>query len=130
MEDKTLFDRVVEYYARHKCNPGNISQEEFSNILGAFKHQVLQDAIPQIEKEELDKAKARVDEEVKSHKRKALQALKLSLIIETIFLAFLVGIVVNQVTNLIPPEGLWIAIFVSLIVSAFIVYIATLEPKE
>lgn len=130
MAEKTLFDRVVEYYARHKCNPGNISQDEFNNILGAFKHQVLEDAIPKIEKDELEKAKVRVDEEVKSYKRKALQALKLSLIIETIFLAFLVGIVVNQVTNLIPPEGLWIAIFLSLIVSAFIVYIATLEPKE
>ena len=86
--------------------------------------------LQQFEKEELAKAKARVDEEVKSHKRRALQALKLSLIIETIFLAFLVGIVVNQVTNLIPPEGLWIAIFGSLIISAFIVFIATLEPKE
>lgn len=130
MEEKPLFDIVIDYYARHRSNPSNIPLDELNSIKKSFKYQVAKDAIPWIEKEELEKAKARVEEEVKSYKRKALQALKLSLIIETIFLAFLVGIVVNQVTNLIPPEGLWIAIIVSLIVSAFIVYLATLEPKE
>jgi len=130
MEEKTLFDIVIDYYARHRSNSSNIPLDELNSIKKTFKHQVAKDAIPWIEKEELEKARARVDEEVKSYKRKALQALKLSLVIETIFLAFLVGIVVNQVTNLIPPEGLWIAIIVSLLVSAFIVYIATLEPKE
>lgn len=130
MAGETLLDKVVKYYAHHKCNPQKISQDELMSILEAFKQQLLKDAIPQIEKDELEKAKARVDEEVKSYKRKAFQTLKLSLVIETIFLAFLVGIVVNQVTNLIPSEYWWETIILSLIISAFTVRIATLEPKE
>lgn len=132
MEDKTLFDGVIEYYARHKCNPGNISQDELNNILGAFKQQVLKDAIPQIEKAELTKAKARVDEKVKAYKRKTFQTLKRSLIIEAILVAFLVGIIVNQVTTLIPE--LWYyclgVILISLISCVLLVVLGTAEPKE
>ena len=93
---------------------------------------MLQDAIPQIEKEELAKAKARVDEEVKAYKRQALQTLKRSLIVEAILVAFFVGIIVNQVTNIIPE--LWYcclgAIIVSLIVCVLLVMLGTTEPKE
>ncbi len=132
MDEKTLFDRVVEYYARHKCTPGNISQDEFNNILGAFKHQVLKDAIPQIEKDELHEAQMRVNEEVRAYKRKAFQTLKRSLIVEAILVAFFVGIIVNQVTNVIPE--VWYcclgAIVISLIICLLLVILGTAEPKE
>lgn len=132
MDEKTLFDRVVEYYARHKSNPGSISQDELNDILGAFKRQVLEDAIPQIEKSELEKAKARVNEEASAYKRKVFQNLRRSLIIEAIFVAFLVGIVVNQVTWLIPEAWNWClgVIAISLIVCTLLVVLSTTEPEE
>lgn len=132
MEERTLFDWVVEYYARHKSSHGNISQDEFNDILKAFKQQVLKDAITRIEKSELDKVKAKVDEEAKAYKRKTFQNLKRSLIIEAILVAFLVGIIVNQVTNLIPE--LWYCclgvIIISLVTCMLLVILATTEPKE
>lgn len=132
MAEKTLFDTVVEYYARHRYTAGNIPQDELNSIIESFKHQVSKDAIPRIEKDELEKAKARVDEEVKAYKRQALQTLKRSLIIEAILVAFFVGIIVNQVTNIIPE--LWYcclgAIIVSLIVCVLLVMLGTTEPKE
>lgn len=132
MEGKKLFDIVVEYYARHRPNAGNVPQEELNSIIEAFKYQVSKDALPRIEKEELEKAKARVDEEVRAYKRRTFQTLKRSIIIEAILVAFFVGIIVNQVTNVIPE--LWYcclgAIVVSLIVCVLLVILGTSEPKE
>jgi len=132
MKEKTLFDNVVEYYARHKCNPGTISQDEYDSILEAFRKKVLEDAIPQFEKEEWEKAKARVEAEVKAYKRKALQNLKRSLIIDAILVAFLVGIIVNQVTTLIPEA--WYCclgvILVSFGACVLLVILGTAEPEE
>lgn len=132
MKEKALFDQVVEYYARHRYTGGSVSQEEFHAIVEAFKRQVAEDAIPYIEKAEFEEAKARVNAEVKAYKRKALRALKRSLIVEAIFVAFFVGVIVNQVTNIIPK--LWYcclgAILVSLIVCVLLVILGTMEPKE
>ncbi len=132
MGEKTLFDIVIDYYARHRSNSGNVPLGELSEIKESFKHRAAQGAIPWIEKEELEKAKARVDEEVKSYKRKAFQTLKRSIIIEAILVAFFVGIIVNQVTNVIPE--LWYcclgAIVISLIVCVLLIMLVTSEPKE
>jgi len=59
-----------------------------------------------------------------------LQKVRISLIVETIFIAFLVGIVVNQVTNLIPKQHWRLAIIISMGLCVFMVILATVEPKE
>lgn len=57
-------------------------------------------------------------EQAEAEKQKILRKFKVTLIIETIFIAFLIGIIVNQVTNLIPNK--WI-ISTSIIIVALLV---------
>ncbi len=132
MKEETLFDGVVDCYVRHKCKSDEIPQDEFHNIVEAFKLQLLKDAASQIEKDELEKGKARADEEVKAYKRKTFQALKRSLIVEAILVAFCVGIIVNQVTTVIPEVWNYCigVIIISLLVCVLLVILGTAEPKE
>lgn len=123
-------DKVVGYYVRHACHSGVTDQDELDEIAQAIKMMILEEALPQIAESKLNEALQKVEEEAKQHKKKLLQDIKITLIIETIFIAFLVGIMVNQVTNLIPKEHCIAAIIISLLLCGFMVSLAAAAPKE
>lgn len=123
-------DKVVGYYVRHACHSGVTNQDELAEITEAIKMNILEEALPQISEKKLNEALQKAEEEAKQHKRELLQNIKITLIVETIFIAFLVGIIVNQATNLIPKEHCLEAIIISLILCAFMVMLAVAEPKE
>ena len=123
-------DKVVGYYVRHACHSGVTNQDELAEITEAIKMNILEEALPQISEKKLNEALQKAEEEAKQHKRELLQNIKITLIVETIFIAFLVGIIVNQATNLIPKEHCLAAIIISLILCAFMVMLAAAEPKE
>lgn len=60
-------------------------------------------------------------EEAEKEKRKIISRFKITLIIETIFIAFLVGIIVNQVSSLLPVQ--WYIILIALILCFFMILI-------
>lgn len=123
-------DTVVAYYVRHKFRCDVTDQDEFAKIVETIKMNILEEALPQISEKKLSEARQKVEEEARQYKKQLLQKVRISLIVETIFIAFLVGIVVNQVTNLIPKQHWWLAIVISLGLCVFMVILATVEPKE
>lgn len=123
-------DTVVAYYVRHKFQCDVTNQNEFAEIVEVIKTNILEEALPRISEKKLSEEKQKVAEEAKQYKRQLLQKVRISLIVETIFIAFLVGIVVNQVTNLIPKQHWWLVIIISLGLCVFMVILATVEPKE
>lgn len=123
-------DKVVGYYVRHACHSGVTDQDELAEITEAIKTIILEEALPQISENKLNEAFRKAEEEAKQHKKQLLQNIKITLIVETIFIAFLVGIMVNQVTSLIPKEHCMAAIVISLILCGFMVLLATAAPKE
>lgn len=127
---QTRLDKVVGYYVRHACHSGVTDQDELAEITEAIKMNILEEALPQISEGKLNEALQKVEEEAKQHKKELLQNIRITLIVETIFIAFLVGIIVNQVTNLIPKEHCIAAIIISLLLCGFMVLLATASPKE
>lgn len=127
---QTRLDKVVGYYVRHACHSGVTDQDELAEITEAIKMNILEEALPQISENKLNEAIQKAEEEAKQHKKELLQNIKITLIAETIFVAFFVGIIVNQVTNLIPKEHCIAAIIISLLLCGFMVLLATAAPKE
>ena len=127
---QSQLDKVVGYYVRHICHSGVTDQEELAAITEAVKINILEETLPQISAQRLTEANRRVEEEARQYKRRLLQNVKISLIVETILIAFLVGIAVNQVTSLIPSQYCLWAIIISLVLCVLMVMLATAEPKE
>lgn len=130
---QSQLDKVVGYYVRHACHSGVTDQEELAQITEAIKMNILKETLPQISESMLSEAKQKVEEEAKQYRKKLFQRVKVSLIIETIFIAFLVGIIVNQVTNLIPDKPWLVAPFViigSLAVCILMIFLAAAGSKE
>lgn len=127
---QSRIDKIVGYYVRHACHSGVIDQDELAEITEAIKMNILEESLPQISEKKLNEATQKIEEEAKEYKRKLLQKIKVTIIIETMFIAFLVGIVVNQVTYLIPNKYWPLAILISLVLCVFMVILATAEPKE
>ena len=123
-------DKVVGYYVKHICHSNIIDQDELDEITEAIKMNILEEALPQISEKKLNEVTQKVEEEAKEYKKKLLQNIKISIIVETIFIAFLFGIVVNQVTYLIPNKYWSLAIVISLVLCVLMVILATAEPKE
>ena len=123
-------DTVIAYYVRHKLRCDVPNEDEFGEIVEAIKTNILEEALPQISEKKLSEAREKVEEEARQYKKQLLQKVRISLIVETIFIAFLVGIVVNQVTNLIPKQHWRLAIIISMGLCVFMVILATVEPKE
>ena len=123
-------DTVIAYYVRHKLRCDVPNEDEFGEIVEAIKTNILEEALPQISVKKLSEAREKVEEEARQYKKQLLQKVRISLIVETIFIAFLVGIVVNQVTNLIPKQHWRLAIIISMGLCVFMVILATVEPKE
>lgn len=109
------FDQVIESYVKsvlsdeEKNNPTSISR-----LADALKQDLLSDVndeeVKQLRKEakkEADRYKEDIISEAENHKKNIIRKAERSLIYEAIFIAFLVGMIVNQVTNLVPNSGWW-----------------------
>ena len=98
------------------------SDDELHSMELGVRTELLQEAFQLFKNSLLNKAQKQAEEE----KQKILRKFKITLIIETIFIAFLIGIIVNQVTNLIPNKWVisTIIIIVSLLVCVFMVLLA------
>lgn len=127
---QSQLDKVVGYYVRHVCPGATIDKNELAEITDSIKMHILAEALPQISEDKLNDALQKAEEEARQYKKKLFQNIKVSIIVETIFIAFLVGIMVNQVTNLIPPELCLAAIIIPLVLCTLMVILTTEEPKE
>ena len=127
---KSQLEIIVEFYIRHGRNHGVVNQDELDSIVEAVKDKVLKDALLEIEHQKLEDAEKKARMEYKAYKRKLIHNLKISLIAETLFLALLVGVIVNQITYLVPESYWWQTILISSVLCLFIVILATAEPKE
>jgi len=85
---RNQLDTVVVYYVQHKFRYDVTDQDEFAKIVEAIKMNILEEALPQISEEKLSEAKQKVEEEAKQYKKQLLQKIRISLIVETIFIAF------------------------------------------
>lgn len=127
MSKAFMFDEIVGSYVKNYCQTqGAFSEDQVEVLTNTLKNEILEEATLLINEDN----KKKIKREAKNYKRKQLQKLKLSLIIETIFLAFCIGIIVNQVTNLISADHIWHVIIIFSIISVLIVIVATVDPKE
>lgn len=122
---ESMLDKIVKHYVEslHK-NGSNIPDNEKISISEALKSKILQEVFIKFK----DSFHAKVRTEAADEKRKILKKFKTTLIIETLVIAFLIGIIVNQVTNLIPEH--WFVstaiIVISLLICVLMVFL-TLE---
>lgn len=123
---KTMLDIMITDYVEKFQKDRYIEQNELEQIHSSIRQQVLTNALPLIEKE----AKKAVDNDVKKYKRQLLKKLRISIIVETIFLAFIVGIIVNQVTIYIPKEfSIFAILFGSLICVLLVILLLIGQEK-
>lgn len=122
-----MLTKVVQYYVSKNIKENTEAVDE-EVLTRAVRQNVIEDAYAELVAE----GKHQAVEEVKQYKRNLLEKLKRTVIIETIFIAFLVGLIVNQVTNLIPPGIYWTlgVCLASVIVGGAMVCLATADSKE
>lgn len=130
---KSKLDQVIESYVTSKLNDEEKKNLSIvSRFSDALKHELLSDVndgiISQMREEatievgqykkrkiaEAEKESNAIIAEAKKHKKTLVKKAKRSLIYETILVALLVGIVVNQITSLL-PKGFLAAAFISII---------------
>lgn len=119
---ESMLDKIVKHYVESlNKNGSNISDSEKASISEALRSKVLQEVFVKFK----DSFHAKVKIEVAEEKRKILKNFKTTLIIETLVIAFLIGIIVNQVTSLIPKH--WFIstaiIVISLLICVLMVFL-------
>lgn len=131
----SMLDQVIESYIKSL-----LSDEEKNNLAsisrlaGSLKQDILSDVkdeeIKKLIKEaknDADRYKENLISEAENHKKKIIRNAERSLIYEAIFIAFLVGMIVNQVTGFVPKSGWWAGgiILSALLVCILLVYAET-----
>lgn len=111
-----MIDKIVNHYVMSHLSSGGktFPDNELRSIETGIRTKLLEEAYKIFKTDLLKKAQ----EQAEAEKQKILRKFKVTLIIETIFIAFLIGVIVNQVTNLIPNK--WI-ISTSIIIVALLV---------
>lgn len=130
-KSESMFDKVVTYYVKDFCrNNEHLSEEEIDTLSNTIKNDIWNNALPFMKQNQLEEFQKQAKKEAKTYKKNLIRKMKISIIVETIFLAFCVGIIVNQVTNIIPSQYCWHVIIISLLICVSLVMLATIEPKE
>ena len=111
-----MIDKIVKHYVMSflSSEGKTFSDDELHIMETGIRTKLLEEACKILKTTLLKNAQ----EQAETEKQKILRKFKVTLIIETIFIAFLIGIIVNQVTNLIPNK--WI-ISTSIIIVALLV---------
>lgn len=123
-DHNTMFGKIIKHYVNSNLNnKSKITVQELLKIQSGIQNEVIKEIFQSYKGDLLDKARIKAQEE----KRKIIKRVKLSLIIETIFIAFLVGIIVNQVTNFIPCNNFFsiAVIIIALIICLLMVLLTT-----
>ena len=123
---ETMFDQVVEHYIQQFRPKGsNISDFEMENIFQSVKKNIRDEVMDFIEEEERKKILNKIEGEAKDYRKKLFRKVKVTIIVETIFVAFLVGLIVNQVTSLIPQVYCWGVIILSFLACVLLIFLET-----
>lgn len=111
-----MIDKIVKHYVMSflSSEGKTFSDDELHIMETGIRTKLLEEACKILKTNLLKNAQ----EQAEAEKQKILRKFKVTLIIETIFIAFLIGVIVNQVTNLIPNK--WI-ISTSIIIVALLV---------
>lgn len=120
MMASSMFDQVVEAYVKsvlneeEKKNPSSVDM-----VANSLKEAILKD----LRKDESILLSKEAKEDARSYKKTLIRKVKRTLIYETIFLAFLVGMIVNQATSFVPEKPYFAmgVIVVALIVCALLI---------
>ena len=120
-DTETMFDQVVEHYIQQFRPKGsNISDFEMENIFQSVKKNIRDEVMDFIEEEERKKILNKIEGEAKDYRKKLFRKVKV-----TIFVAFLVGLIVNQVTSLIPQVYCWGVIILSFLACVLLIFLET-----
>lgn len=123
---KSMFNNIVKHYVASFIKlETNIPESEKICIEQAVRSEILEDASKIISR---DLAKKEANKE----KKKILKKFTITLIIETLFIAFLVGIIVNQATIFIPVNHIAgiTAIVISLLLCIIILLLNFLNIEK
>ena len=118
---ETMLDKIVRYYVISRLNKTNsLSKAEIEEITKGIHSEVIKNTYQNLDRKLLEKAK----KEAFFEKQKILNKFKINLIIETLFIAFLVGLIVNQVTNFIDNQPVsFITIIISLLLCVIFIFL-------
>lgn len=128
---RSRLDQVVETYVKtilkdeEKANLSsitNISEAVKADIVSDLRSKEIRQMKEDV-KAEADRYMQNVIAEAEGHKKRIIKKAEKGLIYEAIFIAFLVGMIVNQVTYLIPASGFWagVIIIVALLVCVLLI---------
>lgn len=114
-----MIDVVVNDYMKNHFheNSSSVNEQELKNISDCVKEKILAEAFKENEKLLLKQLK----EKMKEEKRKDKNARINHMILETIFLALCIGLIVNQITSIIPSNHPWIVILIVSILCVLVV---------
>lgn len=100
-EPSRIIDRLVQSYANNKnLIPEDVDKELRDQVIESVKEKVIAEAYEQFTQEQINEAK---DKAKIQHKR-TMEGLTIKLVVETMFLATAVGVIVNQISFWIPKE--------------------------
>lgn len=124
---KSKLDQVIEVYAAHEqlYNPATSTPADKEFLLNILKETVLSD----VKDEQINQMKEEAKKEAKSYKQSLFRKVRRNIIIETIFVAFSIGVIVNQVTFLI-PENILVACFTIIICFLICVLLIMIETGK
>lgn len=124
---KSKLDQMVEVYAEHKqmFNSATVTPKEKAFMIARLKELALDDALKDIKNEQIQQMKQEAKKEAKSYKKSLFKKVRTTLIIETIFVALLVGIMVNQFTILLPSNSSGLIIIVCLLLCILLIWLET-----
>lgn len=116
-----MLDKIVRHYVISLLNKTNsLSKAEIEEITKGIRSEVIRNTYQNLDRKLLEKAK----KEAFFEKQKILNKFKINLIIETLFIAFLVGLIVNQVTNFIDNQPVsFITIIISLLLCVIFIFL-------
>lgn len=121
---KSRLEQMLEVYVEHKItNRPVIDPREMASILRAVK----EDALEDLRDEQIQQMKREVKKEAKRYKKAQFKRVRTSIIVETILVALLIGIIVNQVTTLLPSDSYapWAIIVISLLLCVLLIWVET-----
>lgn len=131
-----MFDAILEKYIREKSKSQDegFSEDDLGCIVKSLKDNILQNELFPLAKLKMEREeKQKIDEQAKKYKEKIYSKLEVTIIVETIFIAFLVGLIVNQVTNWLDGCFEWqsaVVVIISLIICTLIVIVGTAKAKR
>ena len=81
----TMFDTVIEQYVRNFGEKH--TEEEIEQLIVAVRTQIISEMLSEVEDDQIADLKQRAEKEADSYKRNLFHKIRISLVVETIFIA-------------------------------------------